>query len=236
MDPLKAVANITRGDTVYWDAHQTRVLPVGSAGQFLWVASGLPAWRTLVAGDLPAHNLLSANHGDTAVQTASRGSIVYGNSTPAWSELTIGANHTLLRSDGTDIAWHNFAWTTPSFNAAHYTADGGGSWTVASGDVTTFAYSLVGKIMVISFWWSTTSVVGGVGVNVLSVVLPGSVTAAKTMGAPVTISDAGAAMETGRCYVLASGTALNFTRAAATAWSNATNNTEIYGQIVIETT
>jgi hypothetical protein len=35
----------------------------------------------------------------------SRGSIIYGNSTPAWDELVIGANATFLRSNGTDAAW-----------------------------------------------------------------------------------------------------------------------------------
>jgi hypothetical protein len=52
-----------------------------------------------------AHNLLSASHGDTSADTVSRGSIITGNSTPAWDELVIGTAGKKLRSDGTDAAW-----------------------------------------------------------------------------------------------------------------------------------
>jgi hypothetical protein len=34
-----------------------------------------------------------------------RGSLVYGNSTPKWDELVIGSADTLLTSDGTDASW-----------------------------------------------------------------------------------------------------------------------------------
>jgi hypothetical protein len=49
-------------------------------------------------------------HSDTVAQTVSRGSIVYGNSTPKWDELTVGASGTVLSSDGTDVSWQ----TVPS--------------------------------------------------------------------------------------------------------------------------
>ena len=52
-----------------------------------------------------AHNLLSASHGDTVTNTVTRGSLVYGNTTPAWDELVIGGANTILGSDGTDVAW-----------------------------------------------------------------------------------------------------------------------------------
>lgn len=51
------------------------------------------------------HNLLSSTHSDTATGTVVRGDIVVGNSTPAWSRRAIGANLTVLASDGTDPAW-----------------------------------------------------------------------------------------------------------------------------------
>ena len=35
----------------------------------------------------------------------SRGSILYGNATPLWDELTVGAADYVLGSDGTDVAW-----------------------------------------------------------------------------------------------------------------------------------
>lgn len=54
-DPFGYVANQKRGDGSYFDGVAWVHLPIGTSGQFLWVASGLPAWRTLAAGDLPAH-------------------------------------------------------------------------------------------------------------------------------------------------------------------------------------
>jgi hypothetical protein len=68
---------------------------------------------TTISGVAPsAHNLLSAFHGDTVAQTVSRGSIIYGNSTPAWDELVIGATARVLRSNGTDISWAQVAAAT----------------------------------------------------------------------------------------------------------------------------
>jgi hypothetical protein len=55
-----------------------------------------------------AHNLLSAQHGDTAVQGATQGSIVYADATPAWNELVANATGTnmFLRSVSGGIpAW-----------------------------------------------------------------------------------------------------------------------------------
>lgn len=52
-------------------------------------------------------------HSDTVAQTVSRGSLIYGNSTPAWDELTIGATGTVLSSNGTDVSWQTIASITP---------------------------------------------------------------------------------------------------------------------------
>jgi hypothetical protein len=57
------------------------------------------------ASDLPAHNLLSAQHGDTLTASVVRGDLIIGNSTPKWSRLAIGAANTVLKSDGTDVSW-----------------------------------------------------------------------------------------------------------------------------------
>lgn len=53
-------------------------------------------------------------HTDTVAQTVSRGSIIYGNTTPAWDELVVGSAGQVLRSDGTDIAWQT--WTLTAGN------------------------------------------------------------------------------------------------------------------------
>lgn len=53
----------------------------------------------------PGHGFLSTAHTDTTTDAATRGSIIYGNSTPKWDELDLGAAGTVLRSDGTDCGW-----------------------------------------------------------------------------------------------------------------------------------
>lgn len=53
----------------------------------------------------PTHALLSVTHSDSLAAAVARGAVIVGNSTPAWSRLTIGAVGTFLRSDGTDVSW-----------------------------------------------------------------------------------------------------------------------------------
>ena len=80
----------------------------------LWVKTGAPneLWWTDedgtdtqlgVAGG--AHAILSATHSDSVANAVTRGSLIYGNATPAWDELVIGAADTILASDNTDASW-----------------------------------------------------------------------------------------------------------------------------------
>jgi hypothetical protein len=57
------------------------------------------------------HNLLSATHPDTVVNSPTRGSLIYGNATPAWDELPVGGIGTYLVADGTDASWAPFPAT-----------------------------------------------------------------------------------------------------------------------------
>ena len=58
------------------------------------------------------HALLGGTHSDTATQAVARGALVYGNTTPNWDGLGIGAANRLLRSDGTDPSWAQVALAT----------------------------------------------------------------------------------------------------------------------------
>ena len=51
------------------------------------------------------HEILSGTHSDSTAAGVSRGSLIYGNATPKWAELTVGAANRILHSDGTDVAW-----------------------------------------------------------------------------------------------------------------------------------
>jgi len=68
-------------------------------------------------GENLSHNLLSVDHSDTTTDAPTRGSLIYGNSTPAWDELAISASigstlTKVLGTDGTDSGFRtltNFA-------------------------------------------------------------------------------------------------------------------------------
>lgn len=56
-------------------------------------------------GGVTPHNLLSTTHADTVAGAPVRGGLIIANSTPAWAQVALGANHTVLVSNGTDAAW-----------------------------------------------------------------------------------------------------------------------------------
>lgn len=92
---------VTRGSIIVADSTpKWAELAIGTANYVLQSDGTDAAWAN------PAHALLSTTwHSDTTAQGVTRGSIIYGNSTPKWDELTIGSSGYVLASDGTDIAW-----------------------------------------------------------------------------------------------------------------------------------
>jgi hypothetical protein len=119
----------TLGDILWASAANTlSKLPIGAANQHLSVngAGNALVWVNPPTG-ATAHNLLSVTHGDTVASAVSRGSIIIGNATPAWEELTIGAADTFLKSDGTDAAWASVDFddlgTTPTTLAGYGISD-----------------------------------------------------------------------------------------------------------------
>lgn len=52
-----------------------------------------------------AHNVLSATHSDASAAAVVRGDIITGQTGPVWAKLALGASGTVLRSDGTDLAY-----------------------------------------------------------------------------------------------------------------------------------
>lgn len=87
----------------------------GTGGQALLTdGTNVLSWGT--SSTSAAHNLLSPTHSDTTTQSPTRGSLIYGNSTPAWDELTLGASGTILRSDGTDVSWTAFGAVLDDLN------------------------------------------------------------------------------------------------------------------------
>jgi len=89
----------------------------------VWDASGNLDFRTGaevlsdIGGAGGTHALLDGSIADdTVAQDVTRGSIIYGNSTPAWDELVIGAADTFLGSDGTDASYRTAAQVLASLS------------------------------------------------------------------------------------------------------------------------
>ncbi len=88
------------------------------------------------AGGVSVHTLLDGTvHTDTVAQTPTRGSLVKGNSTPAWDELVIGAAARVLRSDGSDASWAQVALATDVSGTLPVANGGTGATTFTSGGV-----------------------------------------------------------------------------------------------------
>jgi len=70
-------------------------------------------WASSGAGKIAAtavltgltHAILSATHSDTLAAAVARGSLIYGNATPKWAALAVGAAGSGLWTDGTDASW-----------------------------------------------------------------------------------------------------------------------------------
>lgn len=105
------IASGTQGDILYWDASgDPQVLAAGSNGQFLNLASGVPAWATLAGGGdmVAANNLNDVSNATTAFDniapTTTIGDIIYYNGTDN-IRLAAGSNGQFLTLTGGVPAW-----------------------------------------------------------------------------------------------------------------------------------
>ena len=87
------------GDNLYWNGAQ--VAGSGSA--------------------TAPHTILGTTHSDAATDSVTRGSVIIGNSTPAWDELVVGTAGQFLRTDGTDVAWGTDGSALTNLPAANLT-------------------------------------------------------------------------------------------------------------------
>ncbi|KKL52819.1 hypothetical protein LCGC14_2281650, partial [marine sediment metagenome] len=78
------------------DGDNTNVLQTDGNGILTWVAAGGVSNHAILDGSV---------HTDSVADDVTRGSLIYGNSTPKWDELIKGAANTFLGSDGTDISY-----------------------------------------------------------------------------------------------------------------------------------
>lgn len=122
------------------------------------------------------------------------------------------------------------AMTATTFDAAAFTASGGGAWTVTDPDAAIAAYQL--GLMVTLSIEVIDATVAGAPVE-LRFTLPNDYVAARTMTGVVYLSDNGIPT-TGVAIVTAASSVLAITRLDAAAFTNATDATDVRGTLTFE--
>ena len=126
------------------------------------------------------------------------------------------------------------SWTTPAFSAGDFTGSGSMTWTVAEADVVTYAYTIINKMMTVSFDIRTTTVAGTPSTT-FSITIPASKVSTKPMFSTVFVFD-NSASAASPCYaaVAASGTTIDIALLAGGNFAASTNLTYVRGQITFE--
>lgn len=150
----------------------------------------------------------------------------------------IGANGRMqLVYDGTTDRWR-IALIDPgapiavAFDAGHFTANGSMTWTVASGDVVTFAYSQTGKTMTVWFYVQTTTVAGTLNTS-LQITIPAGATGARFAVNGAYVNDNGTA-SMGFAQVSDGGTVITVVKVNVANFSAATDTTGVRASITFE--
>ncbi len=124
-------------------------------------------------------------------------------------------------------------WIDVAFAAGNFTA-AAGNWTVDAGDQINFAYTLIGKTMIVAFGIQGTDV--SAAPSTLRLPIPGGASSAIDARATTYVSDAGT-FAVGVARVVATDTLIYLYRNVDTslAWSTtAGDNTDVFGLIAFE--
>jgi len=119
-------------------------------------------------------------------------------------------------------------WTTPTFSAGDFTANGSMTWTVSSAD--TYQYCVIGKVMHLNFIVGGT--VGGTVDTLLKIAIPGGYTCQKRTIVPIISNNTGS-LRASFAQIAASGTTVDcsFNNLEAN-WT--AGDATVYGQVFFE--
>lgn len=115
--------------------------------------------------------------------------------------------------------------TNVSFSAGNFTGSASMTWTVQSGDVDAFRYSIVNKVMRVSLVLETTTV-GGTADRYLQVAIPAGKTALGITRATYSYNE-GSAWKVGQVSVVDGGSVIRLEREDGSNWSLTTNTTYV---------
>ena len=87
------------------DGAATATIAASAIGAIILHCDGANWFSVPTGGVGSNHAVLSATHTDSAASAVTRGDLPYGNATPAWDDLPLGAAGTVLGSDGVDLSW-----------------------------------------------------------------------------------------------------------------------------------
>ena len=124
-------------------------------------------------------------------------------------------------------------WTTPTFSAANFTASGSQTWTVQSGDVAAYQYTVINKIMILMFSLNATTV-GGTPNTELRITIPGGYTADVQCDQLLLVNDNIGGWVVGKMQIATDGTYVTCYKdlIGVANWTASTNNTYILGQAI----
>lgn len=134
----------------------------------------------------------------------------------------------------TNLSGMPISFTSPSYSASNFAAVGGGTWTVASGDVTTYGFFKTGKQVTMIVYLNTTTVTGTVSKLQVNA---GGYTAAKasaTMG--MVYDNSGTVASLAVVEIAAAGTVIDVQLAAGGNYTASADNTYVRFQLTFEST
>ncbi len=209
-------------------------------GDLVTQAAGVLDRIAVSAPAANVRNVLGADNGDTAPSyktaldaTNPTTSAIADSASPGTSLVFSHRDHTHGRETAATIGAALFpAWTTVSFTAGDFTA-ASGNWTVASGDLTTFAYMLIGKTMIVTIQVATSTV--SATPSDLRILIPGGKTAARSTSSLCFIGDVGS-FQAGLISTIANDTKLYINKVTLATWGTSTDTTYVYATHIFETT
>ena len=123
-------------------------------------------------------------------------------------------------------------WYAVTFAAATFTGNGSMTWTVASADQVTLAYTKMGQRVELAFTIRTATV-GGTPNTSLQIALPAGITAGRAVTVPCRVNDNGT-LGPGWAKVAAGGTVLSILKENESNWTAATDTNGVEGVIAFE--
>ena len=242
------------------DSGTTKNASISNTGTWTYAVPGATATTHAYTGSTTAyHSIQFLNTGGNLIlgtENSAGGGLLTGSTayaavfkTANGTPIQLGTNNALAATVGTDgslklnqstgtITERNRStpigeWTDVAYSGANFTANGSMTWTVQSGDVTTFSYTITGKTLTADFYLVNTTV-GGTLNTTLQIAIPAGFTAAKSQRTPtVTYQDNAGTETVGTCEVTNGATVLSIRKLGSGNWTAATDTTNVLGRCTI---